>query len=128
MALVVPNEGETEMLGRVLDVDVKLKLYVNDLIPEESHVLSDLTESTGSGYSDKTLATGSWSYDFDAGDARASYPQQDFVFTGGETVYGYYITDLAETLILWVERFSDGPYIIPSGGGTIRVTPRIKLG
>lgn len=128
MALIVPNEAETIMLQRILGVDVRLKLFTNDITPAETTVLADLTEASGSGYADKQLATGNWSYDFDAGDARASYSQQDFVFTGAQTLYGYYVTDNPATKILWVERFPDAPWIIPAGGGSARGTPKIKLG
>ena len=94
MPFVVPNEGETEMLQRILDTDVVLKLFTNDKTPAETDVLADYTEATAAGYADKTLATASWSYDFDAGDARANYADQDFIFTAGETVYGFMVTDV----------------------------------
>lgn len=127
MALLVPNEGEQEMLQRILDVDVKLKLFTNDKTPEEIDVLGDYTEATAAGYAEKILASASWSHSLDAGDALAEYAEQDFVFTAGETVYGYFVTDNAGTKILWVERFTDAPYVIPAGGGTIKITPKIKL-
>jgi hypothetical protein len=36
--------------------------------------------------------------------------------------YGYYITDVANSIPLYAERFTDAPFVIPAGGGTINVT------
>lgn len=132
MALLVPNVAEQEMLKRILDTNVTLKLYTNNKTPAESDVHGNYTEATAAGYAAKTLVPGSWSYALDSDDYMASYAAQDFVFTAGETVYGYYvigklIADGVTDVLLWAERFTDAPYVVPSGGGTIRVTPRIKL-
>jgi len=58
----------------------------------------------------------------------AEYPEVTFAYTGAEAaIYGYYITNNAGTVLHIAERFTDGPYSIPTGGGEVRVTPRIKL-
>ena len=126
MAGVIPNEGETLMLQRVLSVNSLLKLFTNDYTPDDTTVLSDMEEAAGSGYAQKTLVPGSWVIT-NPGDAQAAYAKQDFVLSGAMTVYGYYITDSPATKILAVERFSDGPYIVPAGGGTVSVTPTLNL-
>jgi len=131
MALVVPNQGEVEMLARILNkntpYDVELRLFVNDITPDENTVIGDLTESTGDGYSPQTLSGANWTISTDgSGVTTAEYPQVTFTYTGAEAnVYGYYVT--SNGVLLWAERFSDGPYTIPSGGGEIKVTPKITL-
>jgi hypothetical protein len=58
----------------------------------------------------------------------ATYSEQTFTFTAAVTAYGYYITTTEVTPnLLWVERFSDGPYTLPAGGGDIAITPRLTL-
>lgn len=128
MALTVPSAGANEILTRALNKgatgDVKLKLFTNNLTVGDGNVVGDVTESTGTGYAAETLAGASWTITGD----QASYAQVTFTYTGAEAnVYGYYITNSAGTILLWVEKFTDGPYSIPAGGGTIKVTPTITL-
>ena len=138
MALLAPNEGEEQMLRYITGNEVfasgdtlKLKLYDNDITPAEGDSFSTYVESTGTGYGDTTLQGDSWTFAIEAGDTvHADYAQQTFTYTGGDTLYGYYITskdDVGDTIVLWAERFTDGPYTIPGGGGTVKVTPRIEL-
>lgn len=129
MALLVPNVGETEMLKRILNAatpdNVKLHLYKNNVTPSETDTVSTYTEDDGTGYAAISLTGSNWDTTTTAG--TASYAQQTFTYTAGTTVYGYYVTDNAGTTLLWAELFSDGPYTIPSGGGTIKITPTISL-
>jgi len=56
------------------------------------------------------------------------YSEQAFDFTTRTTVYGYYVTTIEGTpKLLWMERFTDGPYLLPVDGGEIGVTPKIEL-
>ena len=100
---------------------------MNDKTPSESDTVSDYTECSTSGYSSKTLTGANWSVSTTSGTTEASYSEQTFSLTGSATVYGYYITDNGGTILIAAERFSDGPYSIPSGGGDIKVTPKIQL-
>ncbi len=126
MSLLLTNAGETEMLQKFLSANRRLKLYTNNKTPAEGDLLADYTEAVGNGYSDKQLLIANWIYDLDENDARASYPEQEFIFTGAVSIYGYYITDDPATKVLWAERFSDAPWVFPSGGGTGKITARIK--
>lgn len=132
MALLVPDEGERELLGRALNAetpdDVKIHLYTNNKTPAEDDVLGDYTEATASGYAEITLAGGDWTIDTSANTTTGEYDQVSFDFTSDEPdIYGYYVTDNANSILLWAERFSDGPYAIPSGGGSVKITPKIEL-
>jgi len=42
-------------------------------------------------------------------------------------VYGYYVTDNSSLILLWAELFTGGPFVVPSAGGTIQVTPGFTL-
>lgn len=123
MAGVIPNVGENRcvefIVNKVSQGDLKLKLYTNNVTPGEATILSDLTESTGTGYAAITFTGASWTVTGGV----ASYAEQTFTYTGAEaTVYGYYITNNAGDELIAAELFSDGPYVIPAGGGTINVT------
>ena len=134
MALLVPNVGEAEMLARILAVNTSpnncvIRLYKNNKTPAEDDTTTSYTECTGAGYAPITLAGSNWSIATVGGTTTAEYPQVTFTFTGAEpTIYGYYVTDSSATpKLLWAERFSDGPYAIPSGGGSVKITPKIEL-
>ena len=127
MALLTPNVGETELLSRMLNKsatgDVKIQLYSSNTTPAEADTIATYTLITDPAAI--TLTGASWDTTSVAG--TASYAQQTFTFTGANTVYGYVVTNSAGTTLLWAEKFTDGPYPIPSGGGTIKITPSISL-
>ena len=127
MALVVPDVGEALLLSYALGkitagATVKLKLYTNDYTPVEGSTYKLFTEATAAGYAAIDLAKASWTIATDTGVTTATYAQQTETFTAASTNYGYYITDIAGTGLLWAERFSDAPHTIPSGGGTEKIT------
>ena len=133
MALVAPNVGVQEMLKRALNVsatgDVKLHLYQNDVTPGESDTVATYTEATWTGYAEKTLTGGSWTVT-NADPSEASYAQQTYTSTAGsqnQANYGYYVTNSANTILLWAERFTSAPYTIVNNGDTISVTPKFTL-
>lgn len=146
MALLAGNLGETLMLKRILgDQSVGdttgdtlyLRLFDNNYTPVEGDSIGAFTESNGTGYAAIDIPGDSaggpgWTYTTGGGDTvSAIYAQQTFTYTGGDTLYGYYVTTRdgasGDTTVLWAERFTDGPYTIPGGGGTIKVTPRVQL-
>lgn len=132
MALLVPNVGEAELLKRMLNFSAAdncvLKLFTNDVTPAEGDTVATYTEADFAGYAAATLTGASWSV---AGDpTEASYAQQTFTrsSTGtAQSCYGYFVTNLAGTILLWAERFTDGPYTVTNNGDNIKVTPRIQL-
>jgi len=136
MAIVIPDVGETLLLQFMVGDDTPnanwtLRLYVNDHTPTGATVLGSLTEMTTQGYAAKTLTNTSWSVSDVGVQSRATYAEQTYVFdgTGGATnVYGYYLTDNTSGALLWVERFSGAPIVVPATyGGEIKVTPQIEF-
>lgn len=138
MAFVFTNEGEKMLLersvGKVAAGSLKLKLFTNDYTPVHDDVVADYTEMGAvQGYTEKTLTTAGWNA-ATAGTgvgtslsnkAQITYPQQQWTFdgTGGSvTVYGYFITDDGETVLLGAERFTSSQ-LVSSSGDLIKVTP-----
>jgi len=138
MALKATNQGELEMLARIVMKSspgagdtLMLRLYDNDITPAEGDTFLTMSESDGAGYEAIPMTAASWTISTGGGDTTsATYAQQTFTYSGGDTLYGYYFTTKTEggdTILYWSERFSDGPYTIPGGGGTVKITPRIQL-
>jgi hypothetical protein len=130
MAAITPTTGDQAFLQSITNKqssgNLVLRLFTSNTTPSKGDTLSTYTECTGSGYSPITLLGGSWTVSANEdGTATASYAAQTFTFTSGTafSAYGYFLTNSAGTTVIWAERFSDGPYAIPAGGGTISVTP-----
>jgi hypothetical protein len=118
MALLVPDASEVLLLKYMLNhttaSNMKLHLFTNNRTPAEGDVLASYTESTGNGYTTIALTGGDWALTTATGTTTASFAQQTFTYTGAEaSIYGYYFTNNAADALLWVERFTDGPYAIP---------------
>jgi len=130
MALLIPDVGEVLLLSYSLNKitpgdTVKLKLYTNDYTPVEGSVIGSFTQAVAAGYAAIDLAKADWTIATSGGVTTAEQPQKTFTFTAASTDYGYYVTDIAGTGLLWAERFSDAPHSIPSGGGTEKITVKI---
>jgi hypothetical protein len=130
MALLAPDAGEVECLKRMLNYSAadncKLKLYTNNYTPVEGSVVGGFTEATASGYSAKTLTGTSWTIGTASNVTTATYSAQTFTFSTAATCYGYYVTNSGGSICLWAEKFASA-YAIPSGGGSITITPTITL-
>lgn len=125
---MIPNNIEVAVLNFVLAAaDLKLKLFSNNYTPGETSVVGSFTEVTGGGYVAKTLSVGNWT--ITSGDpSTAAYPAQTFSFTGAiggsGNVYGYYITNVAGTVLYAAGNLPGtvSPFT-PSNGGYVRITP-----
>lgn len=134
MTLYVPTASEATMLKHILNnlapTEPILKLYTSNTTPAAADVASTYTEMTTQGYVAKTLAGASWTFDTGSRPATAAFAQQTWTFdgTGGTTsVYGYFVVKTTSGLLLYAERFTDGPYSIVNNGDAIKLTPQITL-
>lgn len=132
MGLLSPNVGEVLLLKYMLNysspTNVELRLYTNNITPAYTDVLASYTESSAAGYAGLTMAGTSWTVATTTGTTVANYAQQTFSYTTSESVYGYFVTSNGKGQVLWSERFSGAvPFNIPSGGGTVSITPRVTL-
>ena len=129
MGLVVPDTIEVEMLQSLLNTDLTMRLYSNDVDPDHSDSESSFTEVSGGGYAGKTLTYANWSI-APGEPSQAIYSDtQKWTFTGPPsapgTIYGYYVTRDSDGKLMWSERFPDAnvPFE-PVNGSIIQVLPR----
>lgn len=138
MALLVPNQAEARMIGMIVNattaqnLNLVLKLYKNNLTPASTDVLADYTESTFTGYSAATLSSGSWVVTAATSSAPATATQSSATTfactaTTSESVYGYFLLQSGATVMMWAERFSDGPYTIANNGDKVILTASVTL-
>ena len=116
MPLVVPNEGEPTLLRLMLvaaliaDEPFLLHLYSNNYDPVKDSVLGDFMEASFSGYDTIQLDRDTWTYPVEiAGIANTTYGVtflQWLATSGTQDIYGYYVTDLAETICIWAEKLA----------------------
>jgi len=130
MAILVPNEGELQMIGialnNVAQESLYLDLYVNDYTPVEGSTLASFTLASGSGYVRKTLTAGNWTCATLIGVTSATYAQQGWTFAGNAgTVYGAVIHGATSGKVFWAERFTAAEATY--NGKTIRYTPYIEF-
>lgn len=131
MSLMIPNTAQTYILNLLLNQNLKLKLFSNDVTPTITDTLASFTEVSGGGYAEITLVFADWVVT-EGPPAVGVYDSfQDFDFTGATsgpgTIWGYMITNNAEDLLYWVERFPISAALEPINGSQIRIKPRITL-
>lgn len=131
MTLLVPDEGEvvfaSAALNKTAATNPILKLFKSNTTPAESDTAATYTESTFTGYSNVTLTGSSFTVTGGA-PTSAAYAQQTFTSSANQTLencYGYFVVGTTNGKLLWVERFSNGPYAIANNGDSIQVTPTI---
>lgn len=131
MTIVVPNTGEAIALEYLVNKDAPedlvLRLFKNDITPDESDVVGTYTEATFTGYSQKTLTGASWSTAQGAPSA-VTFAEQTFASTAGQAlqnIYGYYYVRATGGELVAAERFTNAPFAIQNNGDEIRITPRI---
>lgn len=62
--------------------------------------------------------------------SEGAYPEQTFTSSANQASqsnYGYFVVQQTSGIILWAERFTDGPYNIVNLNDAIKVTPKITL-
>lgn len=117
MPLVVVNEGELSLLAWMLKLEEfesgmqQLSLYQNDVTPDKNTVLTDLVEADFDGYAPIDLARGTWTSPVTVGGKAKTFygaSAQQWEVTGptGNTIYGYYVHDVPNGVLLWAQRFA----------------------
>lgn len=132
MSLTAPAVGEVILLQYITNMvsptNLVLHLYTNDPTISATTVIGNITEvGAGLGYNPITLAGSGWTTSTPSNLGTATYSEVVFSFTTAQSVYGYYLTSTSSTTLLWMERFSGAPFTLPSGGGTIGITPKCTL-
>jgi len=124
----IVNGGEDIAIEYLVNKDspenLVLKLFKNDVTPDESTVIGDLTEADFTGYSSQTLTGSSWSA---ASSGATSYAEQSFTSSAdqtAQTVYGWYLERATGGELVAADRFSSPP-TIENNGDVIKVTPTL---
>jgi hypothetical protein len=136
MTLQSPTVGEVTLLQYLVALatptNLVLHLYTNDPTSGPNPfapgtVIANFTEAAATGYNPITLVGSNWTTTTPASLGTAVYSEVTFTFTTAVSVYGYYVTSTNASTLLWCERFSGAPFTLPTGGGTIGISPKVTL-
>ena len=128
MALVVPNEGEVQLLKQALGASaietLNVKLFCNNYTPVAASTGTNFTEAAGGGYAAKALTAASWTY-AGGNPTTASYPALTWTFTGAlttnPTIYGYMVVGATSGKVYWAELLT-AAFTPANNGDTLTVT------
>ena len=134
MTLIIPSISDETILkfifGKISAPETQtLRLFTNNHNPSKNTIISNLSEATQPGYTSRNLNASEWVVVTTGGVTTALYPESTFTFTGSAQVYGYYVTAniSGNNYLLWVEKFTNAPFILPSSGGSISVNLNIGV-
>jgi hypothetical protein len=136
MPLVVPDEGEIQLLQKMLknalstDETYLLKLYRVDYTPISTTAKGSFTEANFTGYAARTLTRALWSAAItnSSSAGEASYgtsPSSWTCGTTGNTIYGYWVEGTTSAKVLWAERFSTSRVL--ASGDILNITAKFTL-
>lgn len=130
MALNVPNVGENVILenltNKTAPQNLVAHLYINNITPSDTDTTATYTEAGFPGYAAINLTGATWGA---AASGTITYSaQQTWTCTGVSTddVYGYYITQVTSTILMWSERDASAPFAVRSNGDQVKLTPTIS--
>lgn len=107
----------------------RIHLYKNDYVPTVFDVVAAFTEADYTGYAFQSVLTAAWNAVIQAdGSAGVIGPGLFFDASGtavANTIYGYFVTDLAGTTLLWAERFA-APVGITGPGNGFTLVPQLN--
>lgn len=133
MGFIVPDPIEFQVITFLLNQNLTLRLYGNNITPTNSSTTGQFTEISGGGYTSKPIIFANWTITQDE-PTEAVYSVQTWTFTGSidapGTIYGYYITKNSDNSLFLAQRFPD--ILVPfspvaEGGSIIKVLPRYTV-
>ncbi len=128
MNQIYPDQGLGQWLLKMTQFStLRFHLFVNNVAPTNATVLADLTEESTGGYAAVDVIAAAWaSYSVTASVGTALAPPISWTPVATTwTTYGYYITDVAGTILLPVARFDAAP-ITTTAGNPLLLTPKIS--
>lgn len=135
MALYTPNQGELELLDKMLkdplvtDENYILRLYQNNYTPDDSSVVGSFTEASFTTYAAVTLTRSGWNSGVTVSNkAESSYGSAPLAWTcgaTGNTIYGYYVSGATSTVVLWAEKFATSRVL--ANADVLQLTPKMTL-
>lgn len=132
MAIVVTNDGleliaDTWFNDATAQDHFRYRLFTNDVTPTATSVYSTFTAAVNTAEGHIVVGGGEWTIDADGGVATATASEITFTVNDSETYYGYFVSNASNSLCLWAERFSEGPFSYPSSGGELSITPKLQF-
>jgi hypothetical protein len=131
VALKLVDNGAYTLLNQLaiwFAANCVLHLYKNNYTPVEGSTSSNFTEADFTGYAPVALA--SWSLPVLTPPyeqvTSAAVPFTVGTVGVGNTIYGYYVTDLGGAL-LWAERDPNAPIAMTATGNQYTVIPRFSM-
>lgn len=130
--LVISTSARRGFLGQLVPWlnTFKLRLFVNDIVPDPHAGVSQFVDPSYSGYAPIALTQFPQPY-LNANDqGETVHPTVTFVVGpggGSESAYGYWITDQADTFLL-AERFELGPVDLTLPGAMCPLAVRLLSG
>ncbi len=107
----------------------KLRLYKVATLPSNASLFADFTEADFPGYAAVQLVAATWPLATVANHiASSTYPTVTFTRNAsgaGQNIYGWYITDGANTKLYACGQFTSGPFVIQNQGDAVGVAPTI---
>ena len=135
MAIIVPNEGELELLEKMIkdalstDEDYNLKLFANNYTPVSTSTSTDFDEPVFTDYVTKTLTRANFgsAVTLANGDAYIEYDTEQVWTVGavGDIIYGYFVEGTTSGKVLWAERLDASATVV--SGDEIKITPSFTL-
>lgn len=130
--MTIPNGSRVKILQMLLKDSTigaqTIKLYTNNVTPDENSTASSFTELSLFRYTPITMSRLGWTITQESGVTIATQTAQVFSFEGEVpiTVYGYYIVDALSGVLLGAEKFAI-PQIISNVHDEITVVPTFTL-
>lgn len=135
MPLVTPNEGELELLDKMLkdalttDENYILKLYKTDYTPINATSQGLMTEADFTNYAARTLTRANWAAAAVVSNkAESSYgttPRSWTCGSTGNTIFGYWVLAATSNKVLWAEKFATARVL--ASGDVLNLTPKFTL-
>lgn len=108
-----------------------VRLFKNDITPDRTTVLADLTEADFAGYAASSAVVWGAVFSDENDAANVVGGSKQFQASGpvspAQQIYGYYVTNAAGDTLYWAERF-DQPKEVNGAEDAIIVVPGLKLG
>lgn len=127
MAAIWNNNALNEGLKQVVNgsppspANLTLRLFTNNFTPANTDAVGAYTECADASYAGIVLTGASWVITTISGGQQAAYASQTFSFLSTNSLYGWYLTDSANTKVYAAGNFTSPPIGIPIGGGTLGV-------
>jgi hypothetical protein len=125
MDLLFPDTGLIYLLKKAVGSFLIYDLFINDFTPTLDSSLPDFNRAVWSGYAPIQVPLVSWTTE-NVSAHLGTLAAADILFFNTSpspvTVYGYYVKDSTDTILVATARFDLAPITIPVGGN-LPVTP-----